>query len=150
MKNLKVTFVSFFASLTLLMFALPAVAQPGGGGRDMDPEARAEQQAKRMQQDLELSDEQYQEVKAINLMAAKDMQETRQNNEGDREAMRAAMQQIRTETEAQFQAILSPEQWTKFETMQAERQEERKEGQQGRAPRGRKSEKKAKADGQEG
>jgi len=146
MKSLKINFASFFAALALVLFALPAVAQPGGGGRDMDPEARAEQQAKRMQQDLELSDEQYEEVKAINLMAAKNMQETRQNSQGDREAMRAAMQEIRKETETQFQAILSPEQWTKFETMQAER----KEGRQGRAPRGRKSEKKSKVDGQEG
>ena len=53
-----------FSLMGLLMLAgLTAYAQPGGGGRMMNPEQRAEQQTAQMTEKLALSDAQAAKVK---------------------------------------------------------------------------------------
>ena len=102
-------------ALTLLLiggFALQA--QPGGGGRAMNPEQRAEQQTTQMTEQLTLSDAQSGKVKEINLKYANKMKEARDQADGDWSAMRETMTAIRGEQDKELQTVLTKEQWEKW------------------------------------
>jgi len=88
----------------------------GGGGQRMSPADRA----KALQTQLKLSDDQTAKVTAIYTAQATKMDSVRTAANGDRDAMRAGMMPIRTATNAQIKAILTPDQATAFQKMQDE------------------------------
>lgn len=111
--------------LALLMVAgwATVMAQPGQGGREMDPAKMAERQTARLQEQLTLSEAQTTKIGAVNLMYANKMQEARAAAGDDRTAMRQTMKTLRTEQEMETKKYLTTEQIATWETVKAEQQE---------------------------
>ena len=74
--------------------------------------------AKALQTQLKLTDDQTAKVTAIYTAQATKMDSVRTAANGDRDAMRAGMGPIRTSTNTQIKAILTPDQATAFQKMQ--------------------------------
>jgi len=98
---------------TLAMTCMLA-AQPGGR---MTPQERTE----KMTKDLSLTKDQQTKVLDVLTKSQASLKKLRDENTGDREAMRPAMQKIRQESEEQFKKILTKEQ---FEKMKAQMRED--------------------------
>ncbi len=122
-------------------------AEAQRGRRNMDPEQLAERQTAMMKDSLVLSEAQVEKIAAVNLLYANKMDEERKkmrnNNEGDREAMRSEMrtlmQNLRMEQKAELKKYLTAEQfekWEKIEAAQRDRRRSRGEGRKGRRNRG--------------
>lgn len=105
-----------------LFLALLMVLAVGGlhaqDAPDRDPAARAEQQAERLSSVLELTPEQTEQVKRINADFAEQV-------EAARTAHREAMQQAQDERKTAIEKILTAEQRTKLEALEAARKERR-------------------------
>jgi protein CpxP len=99
--------------------------QERGGRMQGTPDEMAKRQANRMTQELGLSAEQTTKVQGILLARTQEMQAMRgqARNGGDRSQMREQMQAGRVKYDAQFKAVLTPDQYTKYTAMQAERME---------------------------
>ncbi len=101
--------------ISILMLALlvsvSIFAQRGKG----DPEARATKMTERLTEALSLSDEQAKEIKAIHLKYGERMKAMHEQE--DRDGMRAAMKQMRSDAEQEIKAILTEEQAAKFDEM---------------------------------
>ncbi|MCS7035915.1 MAG: DUF4890 domain-containing protein [Saprospiraceae bacterium] len=115
--------IGLLASLWMSVGVL--LAQPGGEGRWMNPEQRAEQQTAMMKERLSLSDAQAAKVLEINVKYARQMQDARQKNEGDWEAMRAQMTTIRQAQDQELQTVLTQEQWQQWLAARQEMRERR-------------------------
>lgn len=115
-----------FALFILGGFALQA--QPGGGGRNMNPEQRAEQQTAQMTEQLTLSEAQAAKVKEINLKYANQMKEARDKADGDWTSMRETMTTIRGEQDKELQTVLTKEQWTKWAEYREQQRANRGQG----------------------
>jgi len=106
---------------------------PGGGmgGGNFDPAAFVDRQMEELKSGLELSDDQEKQVREIITTGFETMRKARegmQDGGGDREAMREKMQQMREEQTEKIKAVLSAEQFTKYEQIQAERRERMRQG----------------------
>ncbi|TPG72203.1 Spy/CpxP family protein refolding chaperone [Hymenobacter nivis] len=124
------------AAFALTIGAASAQTTPPAGGRP-SPEQMAARQSERMTQELGLSADQTNKVQQI--MAARDqeMQAMRGQMQGGtatREQMRDQMMAGRTKYDAQFKTVLTPDQYTKYTAMQAERMQ-RGRGGRGMGPR---------------
>ena len=119
-KTIQLFFLAFLSFATVSAFAQPPGGGPGRGGRDVNPEQRAERQATLMQEKLELDENLTAEVKEVLLVYTKKMKDARDEAGEDRSAMRTTMQTLRTEQNEELQAILGEEQWTKWEAVVAE------------------------------
>ena len=86
----------------------------GRGNRDFDPEQMAERRAERMSQELDLDEERTKQVKELFFSCSEKQSQVREENGGDREAMRAAMREINEEQDKELQKILSEEEWNKW------------------------------------
>ncbi|MBF9222070.1 Spy/CpxP family protein refolding chaperone [Hymenobacter ruricola] len=94
----------------------------GYGRMQGSPEEMAKRQTERMTQELGLSADQAAKVQQIMIARGQEMQAMRgQGQGGDREAMRTQMQANREKYDGQFKEVLTPEQYTKYTAMQAER-----------------------------
>ncbi len=100
------------AAITMV-FTIMLAAQPGGR---MTPQERVD----KMTKDLALTKDQQAKVLDILTTSQVNMKKIRDENTGDREAMRPAMQKIRQESEEQLKKVLTPEQ---FEKMKAQLRE---------------------------
>ena len=137
MKKLFVLSIMFLATVTF------ATAQPGqgqGGQRQqMTPEERAKAETDRLEKLLTLKADQKTKIYAIEIELGKEMTKLRENNQGgDREAMREAMQKIRTKREAKYKEVLTADQFKKYQADNEQRQRERGQGGgqgQGQRPR---------------
>lgn len=132
------------ALTTITTYAQP----PGGGGRmgRMDPEQRAERQATMMQDSLLLTDELTAEVEAVLLVYAEKMGAAREEAQGDFGAMRETMQNLRNEQNEELQALLTEEQWTKWEAIQTAMMQNRGQRPRGEGGRGKKKDKSKKTE----
>jgi Spy/CpxP family protein refolding chaperone len=105
---------------------------PGGmGGGNFDPAAFVDRQMEELKESLELSDEQEKQVREIITAGFETMRQAReemQDGSGDREAMREKMQAMREEQTQKIKAVLSEEQFAKYEQIQAERRERMRQG----------------------
>jgi hypothetical protein len=83
----------------------------------------AKRQADRMTQELGLNADQTAKVQQILLARGQEMQAMRgqARDAGNRDQMRTQMEASRTKYDEQFKAVLTPEQYTKYTTMQADR-----------------------------
>jgi protein CpxP len=102
-------------AILLAFVTMGAFAQRQGPGGT--PEERAKMQTASLTESLKLTKEQQKQVYTINLERATKMQEMRNLQNQDREAMKTAMQAYETELEK----ILTPEQLKKHQTDLAER-----------------------------
>jgi hypothetical protein len=113
--------VKLLMAVILLVFAVTASAQRGG-----DPTQRAEMQTKMMADSLSLSSRQGEKVKEINLKYANKQTEARQANaDGDWEQMRAKMEALRTEQNAELKTVLTNEQYERWQKITAEQWKQR-------------------------
>lgn len=107
---------------------------PGGsgmGGGNFDPAAFVDRQMEELKESLELSDDQEKQVREIITAGFETMRQAReemQDGSGDREAMREKMQAMREEQTQKIKAVLSEEQFAKYEQIQAERRERMRQG----------------------
>lgn len=100
-------------------FVIGAVAMSfaqGGGGMRMKPE----DQAKRLQTQLKLTDEQTTKVTAIYAAQATKMDSLMKAANGDFSSMRTTMGPMREATNAKIKALLTDEQKAAYDKMQAE------------------------------
>lgn len=105
------------------------------GGR-FTAEERAEVYAKRMQKNLNLSDEQYKKILAINIEQAKKQEELRAAHKAEMQATREKMKAQHQDLSKKYESVLTPEQLKKFKEEQEKRKSEMQEGRKER--RGRK------------
>ncbi|ASU34714.1 hypothetical protein MuYL_2827 [Mucilaginibacter xinganensis] len=92
------------------------MAHAQGGRQRMSPD----EQAKQLQTQLKLTDDQTTKITAIFKTQATKMDSVRTAANGDRDAMRAAMGPIRTAASDQIKALLTPEQATAYQKMMEE------------------------------
>ena len=104
----------------LLAAAVPAVAQPGPGGRRQFTEEDVRQRVDRIADSLDLTTEQEGKILDIELTYFKKNQEMRENFDpetGDREAMREYMMKQREERMDKYAKVLTPEQMEQYTQM---------------------------------
>ena len=102
-----------------------------GGPGNFDPAAFVDRQMEELKEGLELSDDQEKQVREILTAGSETMRKAReemQDGGGDREAMREKMQQMREEQTVKIKAVLSEEQFVKYEQIQQERRERMRQG----------------------
>lgn len=123
------TFLSAVMTLIVASSLNLVIAQPGGGngGPNMDPAEMAKRQTERMTTALELSEEQAASIQEINMTYANIMVEARENRTGDREEMRATMEGIRTDRDAEIKTVLTEEQYATFVELAAKQRANRGE-----------------------
>jgi len=91
--------------------------RPGGRGMEMNMDSLKAQ--------LNLTEDQVVDFQSINESSRAKRREIFQSSEGDREAMREAMTALRAESNQLIKDILTMEQWTKYEAIQAKMRENR-------------------------
>ncbi len=104
---------------------------PGGGmgGGNFDPAAFVDRQMEELKESLELSDDQEKQVREIIVAGFETMRNAREEmQDGDRDAMREKMQAMREEQTTKIKAVLTEEQFTKYEAIQQERRERMRQG----------------------
>ena len=136
-----VNFKTIGLALLVSLFALNISAQGTGRGFQMteeDIKERVENNAKALQ----LNDEQHKKVLAVEMDFYNKMQIERQKmmNAGgppsDREAMRTKMMKMRDERNAEYEKVLTPDQYKQFIETQEQRQREMREQRQQSNPDG--------------
>lgn len=86
--------------------------------KDTNPEERATKMAERLTTALDLNDAQTTKIKAVYLKYGERKQAMRsQKKEGDREQMKTAMKQMRSDLDNEIKAILSAEQFKQYQEM---------------------------------
>ncbi len=113
-----------FLLMCCLVIGITAVSRAQGGRQRPSPE----DQAKQMQTQLKLSDEQTVKITAILKIQTTKMDSVRTAANGDRDAMRSAMGPIRTAATDQIKAILTPDQATAYQKMMDERRARMQQG----------------------
>jgi len=111
-------------TLAGLFAAFVAYAQPPGGGGQFDPEEMVKRQTERMVEDLGLNADQTKKVEDLNRKYGAKMGELFQSAQGDREGMRAKMDKLREEKDAELKLILTEEQFVKYLEIEKKRREE--------------------------
>ncbi len=106
----------------------PPPGGPRGRGGQMDPEQRVE----RLQKFLKLSDDQTAQVKAIFADGRTKMEALRSNTSLSRPEMRTQGEALRQQEETRLEAVLTPDQKTKYQEMRAKQEERMQEGRGGR------------------
>ena len=97
----------------------------GQGRMQGNPEETAQRQSQRLTKVLDLNADQAIKVQQILLARGQETQALRSQAQsgGDRSQLRGQMQTNRTKYEDQFRAVLTPEQYTRFSALQANRME---------------------------
>jgi len=102
-----------------------------GGPGNFDPAAFVDRQMEELKEGLELSDDQEKQVREILTAGSETMRKAReemQDGGGDFEGMREKMQQMREEQNQKIKAVLSEDQFVKYEQIQKERRERMRQG----------------------
>jgi protein CpxP len=97
-----------------LVVGFAAASHAQGGRMRMSPD----EQAKAMQTQLKLTDDQTAKVTSILTAQSTKMDSVRTASNGDRQAMMTGMQPIRQVTQAKIAAVLTPEQAAAYKKMQ--------------------------------
>jgi Spy/CpxP family protein refolding chaperone len=136
-----VNFKTIGLALLVSLFALNISAQGPGRGFQMTEEDIKER-VDNTAQTLKLNDEQHKKVLAVEMDFANKMQiefQKMRNAGGpptDREAMREKMMKMRDERNAEYEAVLTPEQYKQFIDQQEQRMREMREQRQQSHPEG--------------
>jgi Spy/CpxP family protein refolding chaperone len=103
----------------------------GRGGAMRSPEQQAEAQAQRLAKELNLTADQQTKVQQLMAAQRQETQTAIQNAGGNRRAMGQAMRAGRDKFNGQLQAVLTPDQYTKYQQIMAERRAKMQERRQG-------------------
>ncbi len=98
-----------------------AQAQDGGDRKMPTPEERAQRNTDQLTKKLKLTDDQKTKVLAIFTEQNTQMAKLREDNKGDRDAMRAANQKLMADTDVKLGAILTADQKKDYEAWKEER-----------------------------
>ena len=90
----------------------------------LSADERAKSQTERLEKLVTLTADQKTKIQAINLELAKQMDTQMQNNQGNRDAIRTAMQEIDKSRDAKYKGVLTDEQFKKYSDDKAQRQKE--------------------------
>ena len=126
-----------FAALALTSAAAHAQAAPAtqtaptADGTKRSPEQQAQNQAQRLAKELNLSADQQTKVQQLMMAQRQETQTAIQNAGGDRRAMGQAMRANRDKFDGQLKAVLTPDQYTKYQQLMTERREQMRERRQG-------------------
>ena len=90
----------------------------------MSAEERAKSQTERLDKLVTLTADQKTKIQAIDLELAKKMNTVMQNSQGDRDAMRTAMQEINKTRDEKYKEVLTDEQFKKHQADSEQRQKE--------------------------
>ena len=112
------TLTVLFASFALAVFATPAMAQQGQGGRRM---LGADERLAQMTEQLDLTDEQVKQMKPIVEEQTKKQEAIFENASGNRETMRAEMMKLMEETDEQYAEVLTEEQMNTYREIRQQR-----------------------------
>lgn len=96
----------------------------GGGGQRMS----AEDQAKQLQTQLKLNDDQTAKITSIMQMQSTKMDSVRTASNGDRQAMMQGMMPIRQAMSTKVKAVLTADQATAYDKMMADRMNRMRQG----------------------
>jgi Spy/CpxP family protein refolding chaperone len=106
-----------FVLMLMLLVSSITVAQPGRGNR-------TEMTLKKIKEKVGLTEQQTAKVKEILEKSQEKMRKEFETNDGDRSAMREAMQKLMKESDAEIEKLLTKEQGKKFDEYKKERNEE--------------------------
>jgi len=112
MKKLILVIATAFAFSTVIF---------GQERQKMSAEEMAKKQTERMEQKLSLTSEQKAKVEAINLKYAKQQQAEFQKKEAERKAKIAEMEKIRNEKNTELKAVLTADQYNKYQEQRKEK-----------------------------
>jgi len=96
---------------------------------NMTPEERTKAQVERVEKLLSLTADQKTKIQAIETELGKEMSAIREKNQGDRDAMRTAMQELDKKRDAKYKEVLTADQFKKYLEDKEQRQRERGQGQ---------------------
>jgi Spy/CpxP family protein refolding chaperone len=113
-----------FLLMCCFLIGVTAVCRAQGGGMRRSPE----EQAKNLQTQLKLTDDQTTKITAIYKDQATKRDSIRTAANGDRDAMRSAMMPLMKSTNDKIKAILTPEQATAYDKMMQERMDRMRNG----------------------
>lgn len=122
--------IKLFASIALI-FTFCFVANAQRGGQKLSPEEMAEKETTQMVEKLNLDEVQTVKIKEINLTFAKKKQEAKDENKGNKEAIKVITEAINNEKIAEVKQILTDEQFKDYEALIA-KSTTRKKGRGGR------------------
>lgn len=111
--------------VVLVLAATPAFAQDRPRGHD------PEEHLAKLQEELDLTAEQTEQIRAIFAEQHAEFQALREEEGGDREARREAFRQHREETHARIRAVLNEEQRARLDELHAEYKERHGHGPHG-------------------
>ncbi|TVT41909.1 hypothetical protein FNT36_10850 [Hymenobacter setariae] len=97
------------------------------------PEQQAQAQAGRLAKELNLSPEQQTQLQQLLTTQRQEMQAAIQQSGGNRRAMGQAMRAGRDKFDGQLKTVLTPDQYTKYQQLMAQRREMMRERRQGTA-----------------
>ncbi len=113
-----------FLLMCCFLIGITAVCRAQGGGMRRSPE----EQAKNLQTQLKLTDDQTTKVTAIYKEQATKRDSIRTAANGDRQAMMQAMMPLMKSTSDKIKAVLTPEQATAYDKMMQERMDRMRNG----------------------
>jgi protein CpxP len=113
-----------FLLMCCFLIGITAVSRAQGGGQRRTPE----EQAKQLQTQLKLNDDQTTKITAIFQAQATKRDSVRTAANGDRQAMMQGMMPIMQDANNKIKAVLTPDQATAYDKMVQERMERMKNG----------------------
>jgi protein CpxP len=120
--------LSLVVMLIFGLFAVNSYAQTSDRTKTKKtPEQKAEKMAKKMQEKLSLSDDQYRQVYDLALSTV-NQRASLKSNGSDKETRKAEMKSLLEKQQLQLKTILSSDQWTKWETLKSEMKNKHKDG----------------------
>ena len=120
-----------FLILAALLFSFSFAATAQRGGQSMDPTEIAAKETARLTEELNLTDIQVEKAKEISLTYAGKLQQAKQENKGNRDAMKTIQEAITSEKTAEMKMILTEDQFKAYEALIA-KSTTRKKGRGGR------------------
>jgi hypothetical protein len=119
------------ALLVVAFAAAPSVHAQAGGGRNMDPADRAQQQVEAISQKVQLTPQQSEQVKAILVKEYTDSRALRdkaQASGADRASLRPQMQALRDDADKKIDALLTAAQKPAYKAYMDEQNARRGQG----------------------
>ena len=110
-----------FAAVLTIMVSITAHSQ----NSRPSSEEFVKKQTEQMVKDLDLNEKQTKQVSDLNTKFAEQMKKARDENQGNRDKMRASMKKMRDDRNIELKKILTDEQYNKHLELQEKRMKER-------------------------
>jgi hypothetical protein len=118
----------FVIAVCMVATLITASAQQQGRRNFGTPEERAKSQTSRLDSLVSLTADQKVKIEAVNLDLSKKMDEVFRSTQDDRDKMRSEMEKITAERDKEYKAILTDEQYKKYQDNREQLQGRRGQG----------------------